>query len=246
MEKGRGDVLFWRWRISRKSAFAVSDSVWLAAGRCPISAIDNLFLKEPRIIGGSEASSTRYPYTVALTNGGSNFFCGGSLIASDMVLTAAHCLRGGGYNVAIGRHDLTSSDGEEVPVDQEIRHPSYSFSTDEYDFALLLLTRSATVVTAVDLVRINNDESFPSPGETARVMGWATRRKMTKTRRFRMSCKRSMCRLLATTNAQRPRGRRMDSPTVTRGTEVVAAAGQHVKSRSALGRGGLERKLVVE
>ena len=58
----------------------------------------NLFspsLQRPRIIGGSTAPPTRYPYTVARTHGGSDFFCGGSLIAPDMVLTAAPCLGGG-------------------------------------------------------------------------------------------------------------------------------------------------------
>ena len=57
------------------------------------SAAFNLFKPEPRIIGGVAAPSQRYPYTVALTNGGSDFFCSGSLMAVDMVLTAAHYRR---------------------------------------------------------------------------------------------------------------------------------------------------------
>lgn len=71
--------------------------------------------KQTRIIGGSEVSSCsvpiycclacahvyilsltnflqtdedRYPYAVALTKGNKRFFCGGSLIARDVVLTA--------------------------------------------------------------------------------------------------------------------------------------------------------------
>ncbi|KAL7505122.1 hypothetical protein ACHAXN_003770 [Cyclotella atomus] len=134
----------------------------------------NLFdhLKQPRIIGGIAAPSQRYPYTVALTNGGSDFFCGGSLIAVDVVLTAAHCIGGGSYSVAVGRDDLTSNDGQEIPVAQEIRHPSYSWDTDENDLALLLLSEAVTAVPEEDIVRINSDASFPSAGDLARSMGW--------------------------------------------------------------------------
>lgn len=131
----------------------------------------NLFVK-PRIIGGVAASPTRYPYTVALTNGGADFFCGGSLIAPDIVLTAAHCLGGGSYSVAVGRSDLTSNDGEEIRVAREIRHPQYSWTTDENDIALLILSQAVSAVSEDDVVRINADESVPSAGEVARAMGW--------------------------------------------------------------------------
>ena len=37
----------------------------------------------------TQAQEGRYPYVVSLTSDGSNPFCGGSLIAKDVVLTAA-------------------------------------------------------------------------------------------------------------------------------------------------------------
>jgi trypsin len=52
-----------------------------------------------RIIGGSQTSSSRYPYAVSIQDD-IGHFCGGSLIASDMILTAAHC-QGGSYDVVI-------------------------------------------------------------------------------------------------------------------------------------------------
>jgi V8-like Glu-specific endopeptidase len=46
----------------------------------------------PRIVGGDGARPTRFPYYVALVGpGGDSVVCGGTLIASDVVLTAAHC-----------------------------------------------------------------------------------------------------------------------------------------------------------
>ena len=44
-----------------------------------------------KIIGGRDARRGRFPYFVALFDKRMNLICGGSLIASDVVLSAAHC-----------------------------------------------------------------------------------------------------------------------------------------------------------
>jgi secreted trypsin-like serine protease len=43
------------------------------------------------VIGGYGAIQDRYPYYVALQNAENKTECGGTLIAPDVVLTAAHC-----------------------------------------------------------------------------------------------------------------------------------------------------------
>ena len=45
-----------------------------------------------KIIGGDDAPKGRYPYMCALYNRGFKFACGGFLIHSKWVLTAAHCV----------------------------------------------------------------------------------------------------------------------------------------------------------
>merc|ERR1711862_616513 len=56
---------------------------------------DDLKTNEPRIVGGSTISISERPFQVGLEYSFFDFtFCGGSLIASDKVLTAAHCCDG--------------------------------------------------------------------------------------------------------------------------------------------------------
>jgi Trypsin len=49
------------------------------------------FQPTPKIIGGTEVTKGRYPYMVVLLDRSFQLICGGSLIAPNVVLTAAHC-----------------------------------------------------------------------------------------------------------------------------------------------------------
>jgi trypsin len=121
---------------------------------------------DARIIGGDEAVEGRYSYAVSLQDKNGHF-CGGSLIAPDVVLSAAHCA-GGKYKAVIGRHDLDTDDGEEIDVAIEMSHPDYDDYLTDNDFMLLFLSRSTTE--DVELVKVNSD--VVSVGEDVTVMGW--------------------------------------------------------------------------
>ena len=110
--------------------FALSQSFSIASARLKLGArakatepanqvTDNSNHDSPldntRIIGGKEAVAGKYSYVVSLADD-IGHFCGGSLIAPDVVLTAAHC-QGGSYDIIVGRQDLSDEHvGEVIPV----------------------------------------------------------------------------------------------------------------------------------
>ncbi|KAL3786221.1 hypothetical protein HJC23_002472 [Cyclotella cryptica] len=122
----------------------------------------------PMIIGGSEAQIMRYQYTVSMQTSLGFHDCGGSLIAPDIVLTAAHCQ--GLSSVVIGRHNLSSSEGESIPIKMETPHTEYDYMTNDNDLMLVLLERPTTM--DLPFVRLNTDSNSPSVGENVTVMGW--------------------------------------------------------------------------
>jgi trypsin len=128
-----------------------------------------------RVIGGVAAQTRRYPYAVSLQYAGEHF-CGGSLIAPDIVLTAGHCngelsVGIGTYNVVIGRYDLGKQwIGESIKVKDEVRHPGYDDITVDNDFNIVVLSQAATKTDV--FVNLNVDASLPSVGDTVTVVGW--------------------------------------------------------------------------
>lgn len=131
--------------------------------------------------GKTPAQKGAQPWMVALVdsdtkNAHKGQFCGGSLIAPQWVLTAAHCLEGtdaSGVDVVIGRHTLSSNEGERIPAAElalHVGYPDYSDGQDN-DIALIRLSRPATKGTPIKLVNDAN-EYVDDAGTLARVTGW--------------------------------------------------------------------------
>ena len=66
-----------------------------------------------KIVGGAEATAFDRPWMASLQTSEGIHFCGGSLIAPNLVLTAAHCVGGGVDVVALGRHNILTGDPTE-------------------------------------------------------------------------------------------------------------------------------------
>jgi len=122
-----------------------------------------------RIIGGYSAGTTRFKYIVSMKDR-IGHFCGGSLIAPDVVLTAAHC-QGGSYDVYVNHPKLNTNSGQKMSKKKELPHPNYDSRGTNNDFMLVFLNSEVNMNQA-SLVRLNSNSNFPVNNAQVTVMGF--------------------------------------------------------------------------
>jgi hypothetical protein len=102
------------------------------------------------IVGGTTAPTGAYPFFVSVQTSGGSHFCGGTLVSSTRVLTAAHCVDGGvtaaGLRVVIGANKLSAPtpQGEIRNVSAIAINPAWNATTFENDVAILTLSSAST------------------------------------------------------------------------------------------------------
>ncbi|GAA1223078.1 serine protease [Prauserella halophila] len=161
--------------LARAAGVSVA-TLAVALGSLTVAGADETTGVTPNIVGGSPADIADVPYAVALTDAAGFQFCGGSLVAEDKVLTAAHCVEGQDPSdvVAVtGRTDLTTSEGSETPVTDIWLHPDYTGVTTGADIAVLTLSSPVTDAEPVELASATDGPGY-SPGADATVAGWGT------------------------------------------------------------------------
>jgi secreted trypsin-like serine protease len=156
--------------ILKKLAIAVVTVLALGLGTTPAKAI---------VFGEDVLSaSTQYPWVASIWFAGPNddFYepmCTGSLIAPDVVLTAAHCLfNSGTYYVQMGSDTIDGqNEATFYEVDAVWKNPRYSKRTLINDVGLLKLSQPQTnvapmpIATRSDLAAVKRAKSFE-------ILGW--------------------------------------------------------------------------
>lgn len=143
----------------------------------------------PAIVGGSLVpSDTTYPWTAAIYTGSSpttGQFCGGTLVAPDVVVTAAHCTEellnnlatdlpgdpfrlrdpaGLRLEVMVGSRRLVPGRGETRYVAEVHEHPTV-------DLAVLELESPVTIA-PIGYLHPASAEELDAPGVMATIIGW--------------------------------------------------------------------------
>eukprot|EP00540_Astrosyne_radiata_P000127 CAMPEP_0116837778 /NCGR_PEP_ID=MMETSP0418-20121206/8843_1 /TAXON_ID=1158023 /ORGANISM="Astrosyne radiata, Strain 13vi08-1A" /LENGTH=373 /DNA_ID=CAMNT_0004467701 /DNA_START=108 /DNA_END=1226 /DNA_ORIENTATION=- len=135
---------------------------------------DERSLKQGRIVGGQSTAQGEYPWVVSLRGGDESWSwhsCGGSLISSRMVLTAAHCV--GMFTIAdIGRWKMDDDTGvTRIYLKPEnIRgNPGYDHVNLQHDVALVNLGQDITDIAPMYL---NHNPDIPNLNSLLTVIGW--------------------------------------------------------------------------
>eukprot|EP00934_Nitzschia_sp_Nitz4_P002690 Nitzschia sp. Nitz4//scaffold282_size24342//8944//11622//NITZ4_008354-RA/size24342-augustus-gene-0.14-mRNA-1//1//CDS//3329545626//2680//frame0 len=124
---------------------------------------------ETNIVGGQQSDVGEFPYYVDMTG------CGGTLIAPDVVLSAAHCGGYAGKTVYVSGYEYgtESYNTVAVQVTSSQIHPNYNSNSMVNDFYLHKLQSAVSISTSVTL-SLNQATSVPSTGQDLTVLGLGT------------------------------------------------------------------------
>ncbi|EDW00876.1 GH20776 [Drosophila grimshawi] len=130
---------------------------------------------QKRIVGGQETEVHQYPW-VAMLLYGERFYCAGSLLNDQFLLTASHCVYGfrkERISVRLLEHDRKMSHLQKIDrkVAEITTHPKYNARNYDNDIAVIKLDEP------VEFNEILHPVCMPTPGrsfkgETGVVTGW--------------------------------------------------------------------------
>jgi Trypsin len=168
---------------------------------------------QPRIVGGSESTIAQYPWQAALVTSSAKApdqdahhrqFCGGSLLTSRIVITAAHCVyhrdpdcnsdvacqtgdpNGDGtqkadpddVDVVLSRTTMSNAaEGEELPVEGVSIQDSYDptyGSSGIPDFDVAYLVLAAPAAEPSIKIAGTDESGLWAPGSTVEISGWGS------------------------------------------------------------------------
>ncbi|UOQ73463.1 trypsin-like serine protease [Hymenobacter cellulosilyticus] len=135
--------------------------------------------QKPDIVGGAPTTIDQVPWQVLMTINGLDG-CGGSIIGSRWILTAAHCVANKSPNDLRIYAGLTfrnqKGSGQMYTIEQILVHPNYNAGTHDNDVALLLLSSPISTSANAQIISYATSSTvsagLTNPGVNATVSGW--------------------------------------------------------------------------
>ncbi|XP_053096196.1 enteropeptidase isoform X1 [Pangasianodon hypophthalmus] len=136
---------------------------------------------EGRIVGGEDAVKGAWPWIASLRWTGRSV-CGATLIDSQWLVTAAHCVYGknihlSNWNVILGLHaqyESDTSDRQNHKIDQIIMNQNYNKRTKDSDIALIHLQNKVNFTDYIQPICLPESDQQFAAGRKCVIAGWGT------------------------------------------------------------------------
>jgi len=135
-----------------------------------------------KIVGGTLATKNALPWQIHLGYkggwfGSTQWICGGTIISSKWVLTAAHCIvttSPSSFIVRVGQTDssIQEASAKNYNVKRIIKHPSYNANTINNDVALLEIDGTIAFTDSVKAACLPAANSDCAPNSEGIASGW--------------------------------------------------------------------------
>ncbi|XP_054642901.1 transmembrane protease serine 3 [Dunckerocampus dactyliophorus] len=128
-----------------------------------------------RIVGGNLSRPGQFPWQVSL-HFSSEHLCGGSIITSLWIVTAAHCVFGftdpSMWTIHVGQTEQPVHGAQSLAVEQIIYHTRYRPKGLDYDIALMKLTKPLVFNGFVEPICLPNYGEEFEEGTMCWISGW--------------------------------------------------------------------------
>uniref|UniRef100_A0A671KKX0 Transmembrane serine protease 15 n=1 Tax=Sinocyclocheilus anshuiensis TaxID=1608454 RepID=A0A671KKX0_9TELE len=149
------------------------------ARKVPLNSETRNGNKAGRVVGGQDAQKGAWPWIASLRWLGGHV-CGATLIDSEWLITAAHCVYGKNVHLSnwaavLGLHSQFGSDnpGRQTHlIDRVIMHQRYNRRTKESDFALMHLQTPANFTDYVQPICLPDPGAEIEEGRECVIAGW--------------------------------------------------------------------------